>query len=1036
MQALIDYALKSRRTVLLLFSFLIIAGWITYTSIPKESAPDIKIPIIVTTVNHHGIAPRDGEKLIIRPLEEEFRTLEGVKEMQSLAHEGSGKVILHFHAGYNLTRALSDVRQRVNMAKAKLPVDTKEPEIKEMNVSLFPVLVVHLSGNVPDRTLLKASQDLQDHIETNKSVLEASISGGRDEVVYFLLDPLRLESYGLSLEEMLMLFKKNHLLVSTGSLKAGSGDFAVKVPGLIKSVEEIQEMPLKVDSKNHVVVRFKDVATILPSYEDRKSYAYNWGLPSISLEVSKRTGENIINTIEQIRTSTQAFINNLSSSIKVTFTQDDSKRILDMLKDLQNNVILAVLLVMLIVVRSLGGRSALIVGAAIPTSFLAGILIIGLLGHTLNMVVLFALILSVGMLVDGAIIVVEYADRRMLEGASPADAYRDAAIRMRWPVFTSTITVLLVFLPLLFWPGVIGQFMKYLPITLLATLTASLFVALIFVPTLGGIFGRPPKVSQKGGKDVLTSDTGKLDTLKGSAGFYVRTLKRLLNAPMRVLWSVLLLLIVVVMIYGRFGRGVEFFPEVEPDSAAYVIHARGNLSLEEQDRLVRLVEKDLLDEPYFESISSKSKGAAGSDIIGRITVELVNWQERPRAETIFKDTLQKVRRHPGILVEVQKKKKGPSSGKSIQILVTSQDYADLAPEVQRVRSYLETIDGLENIDDSRPIPGLFEWEVLVDRAEAAKFGLSVAQIGHALSILTDGIKIGTYRPNHSRNEIELRARFSKQHRTLTQLEHVRIESAHGSIPLSYVAKWAPVQKVDMIERTDGHLSMLLESNVSVGHLANTKIQEIQNWLKEHPPKNSVGVTFKGEEEDKAETKTFLARAFFVSIFLIVIVLVTQFNSFFSTLLVISAIGLSTIGVLIGLLAMSLPFSIVMSGIGVIALAGIIVSNNIIFIDTFDQLKEKERTIREAILRTGAQRLRPIILTQVTTILGLLPILFQVNMDFVGREFSIGAPSSEWWVQLANAIAFGVFFASILTLIVTPCALMARENWRQWVQKKS
>ena len=542
------------------------------------------------------------------------------------------------------------------------------------------------------------------------------------------------------------------MLVATGSVKSGSGDFAIKVPGLVKNVEELQEMPLKVDDKNRVVVRFKDVATILPAFEDRQSYARNWGLPSISLEVSKRTGENIIQTIAQVRASTEAFVENLSSAIKVSFTQDGSKRILDMLKDLQNNVILAVLLVMLIVVRSLGWRSSLIVGASIPTSFLAGILIIGLLGHTLNMVVLFSLILSVGMLVDGAIIVVEYADRQMLEGATPAAAYREAAIRMRWPVFTSTLTVLLVFLPLLFWPGIIGQFMKYLPITLLATLTSSLFVALIFVPTLGGMFGRPPKANPAESQAIIESDTGRLERLKGSAGAYVRLLEKFLDKPMRVLWGVIALLVLVVMSYGRFGKGVEFFPDVEPDAAAYVVRARGNLSLEEKDRLVRMVEKDLLKTPYFESISSQSKEKGGTDIIGRINVELVDWQLRPNADEIFKETLKTVRRHPGILVEVKRKKKGPTSGKPIQILVTSQNYDALSPEVQRIRTHLETVEGLEDIEDSRPAPGLFEWEITVNRAEAAKFGLTVAQIGHAISILTDGVKVGTYRPNHSRHE--------------------------------------------------------------------------------------------------------------------------------------------------------------------------------------------------------------------------------------------------------------------------------------------
>lgn len=1036
MQGLIEYSLRSRRTVLLLFAFFILAGAATYKSIPKESAPDVKIPIIHTMVNHRGIAPSDAEQLIVKPIEEELRKIEGVKRMTSEAFSGGGSVTLQFHAGQDLDRALADVRQRVNMAKANLPDDSNEPEIKEMNVSQFPVLVVNLSGTVPERTLFKASQDLQYNIESNKSVLEAPIVGGRDEVIHLFVDPVKLESYGLDLGHVMGMFKSNHLMVASGPLKSGSGEVTLKTPGLIKHLDEIREMPIRVNTEKNIVVRFKDVGVVMSAYEDPKSYARDRGLTSLSLEVSKRTGENIIKTIASVRKTAEEFVENLSSNVKVSFAQDNSERIYDMLKDLQNNIILAILLVMLVIVRSLGWRSSFLVGASIPTSFLSGILVIGLLGYTLNMIVLFSLILSVGMLVDGAIIVVEYADRKMLEGSSPFEAYRDAAIRMRWPVFTSTITVLLVFLPLMFWPGIMGQFMKYLPLTLLATLTASLFVALVFVPTLGSIFGRPQRRVGVSGEAVLASDQGSLADLEGSVGWYVRLLDGLLDNSKRVLGVVALLLVGIIFIYGKFGRGIEFFPETEPDSAAYVVRARGNLSLEEKDRLIRLVEEDLLSVPHFKTISSQAKEKNGSDVIGRVMVELVDWRERPKANQIFEETLQKVRRHPGILIEVKKKKKGPSSGKHIQILVRSDEYKALAPEVRRVRSFLEGLEGIEDIEDSRPIPGLFEWEVKIDRAEAAKFGLDIKKIGQALEALMGGVKVGTYRPSHSRQEVEMRVRFPKENRTLSQLEQIRIQSKEGLIPLSYVAKWAPIPKVETLERTDGKLSMTVEANVNAKYLVNDKVNAVKEWLEEAPANPHVMVEFKGEEEEKEETQGFLVNAFFISIFLIVIVLVTQFNSFFSTLLVISAILMSFIGVLIGLLVMNLPFSIVMSGIGVIALAGIIVSNNIIFIDTFDILRKEISDVREVILRTGAQRLRPIVLTQFTTVLGLLPVLLQINIDFIGLEMTMGAPSGSWWVQLANAIVFGVFFASILTLIVTPCALMVREQYRARRKKNS
>jgi multidrug efflux pump len=987
MKKIIDYSLKHYRVVLLLFSFLVIAGLLTYFSIPKESAPDVKVPIINTVIQHHGIAPRDAENLLVKPLEEELRNVQGVKQMSASSFEGGGSVTLEFQAGYDLSKALSDVRQAVSMAKTKFPTNTEEPEIKEVNVSLFPVLVVHLWGNISDRSLLTISKNLQKHIEKNKSVLEAPTVGGRKEVVELLIDPLKLEAYGLTFDECLSFFKRNH----------------------------------------KTVVRFKDVGTITLTHIDRTSYSRITGNNSIALEVSKRTGSNIIKTIQEVRESTEKFVKNLSEAIQVTFTQDTSKRIYEMLKDLQNNILLAVILVMIVIVFSLGWRSALLVGIAVPASFLMGIFILGILGCTLNIVVLFSLVLSVGMLVDGAIIVVEYADRKMVEGYSPLSAYQEAATRMCWPVVSSTFTILLVFFPLLFWPGIIGQFMKYLPITLLATLGASLFVALILIPVLGALFAKPSAHSHAIQEAIKTTENGDLMTLKGVTGSYVRLLQKLLHTPWQVLTTVVVLLVSIVFVYNHLGKGVEFFPEVEPESAAYVIRARGNLSLEEKDRLVRMVESDLLEFPFFQSVSAQTKEKNGKDTIGRITVELSDWKTRPKANEIFEKTLQKVSQHPGIIVEIKKNKKGPSQGKNIQLLITGDVYEELGPEIQRIRSFLETVPGIEDIEDSRPLSGLFEWDIHVNRIEVAKFGLSVQQIGVAINALMEGSKIGSYRPPSSQDEIDIVLRFYKKNRTPTMLEKLNIQTPKGAVPLSRVATWSARPKVELIERTDGRLSMTLEANVNHRYSVNEKTKEVQKWIQSNPTKPSISVIFQGEEEDQAETKVFLLTAFCCAIFLIVVLLLIQFNSFFSTFLVLSVVVLSTIGVLVGHLVMQQPFSIVMSGIGVIALAGIIVSNNIILIDTFDQIRPIIQDPYEAILRTAAQRLRPVILTKATTIFGLLPILFQVNLDFFGPSITFGDPANVWWLQLATAVCFGVLFASLLTLVVTPCILIIREN---------
>ncbi len=1038
MHQLINFCLNHVRTVLLLFFFLFIGGLYTYVTIPKESAPDVKIPIVYVSIHHQGISPEDSERLILKPIEQHVRSIEGLKEIKAIASEDFGTFILEFYAGHNIDKALLDVRDKIDTAKADLPMDSDDPIVKEINISLFPVLVIQIAGDIPERTLFNIGRDLQDEIETIKSVLEAKVLGNREEVVEVIIDPMHLESFNISLSDVMRLFSSNNIMVPSGNIKSGAGSFMLKAPGLLENVQEIANLPLKTSGTDSVL-RLKDVANVKRTYKDRLSYARDKGRPAIIVEVSKRMGENIIETIEQVREKTIQFLKPYKGKVSVTFAQDDSQRIRDMLSELQNNIIMAIILVMVIIITALGWRSGLLVGTAIPTSFLAGIFILGLMGYTLNIVVLFSLILSVGMLVDGAIIVVEYADRKMIEGKSKLAAYKEASIRMALPVITSTVTVLVVFMPLLFWPGVVGQFMKFMPITLIATLTSSLFVALIFIPALGSLFGNVAQPDKAAIKSIIAAETGKIEDIKGIAGYYVNTLKGFVEMPGKTLIGSSVILCSVIFLYSIFGRGIEFFPNIEPDSAIYMVKARGNLSVKEKDRLARKVETQILNTKEFKTIYTKAGNLQNrefsEDTIGAITVELIHWQNREKSNVVLERTLKNVNNIPGVIVELKTNKKGPQKGKPIDIEISADDYDLLAPEVDRIENYLKTVKGIEDIEDSKPKPGI-EWELKIDRSEAGKYGADVMGVGAITQLVADGMKFGTYRPEDSRDEIDVVVRFPEKYRNLDQLDQIRIQNKNGQVPITNFVKRIAKQRVASIERIDGKPYMNVQANVNSQFLVNDKVKEIQSWLQKNPGNKKVKVTFKGEEEDKKETGSFLIKAFMIAIFLIVIILVTQFNSFFSSMLVISSIGLSTVGVLVGLLVMNQAFSIVMSGIGVIALAGIIVSNNIIFIDTFDDLKSQTANKTEAILRTAAQRLRPILLTQITTILGLLPILFRMDIDFLSRYITIGAPSSEWWVQLASAIVFGVFFASIFTLIVTPCALQLRENYRTWRSKKA
>lgn len=1024
-RGLIAAALTRTRTVLACLVFIIIAGWIAWEDIPKEANPDVNIPIIYVAMTHEGISPEDGERLLLRPMEQELRSIEGVKEMRATAYQGGANVILEFDAGFNADKALSDVREKVNRAKADLPEDTKEPIVQEVNFSLFPVLVVILSGDVPERTLLNLARDLKRRIESDPAVLKAEIAGEREELVEVIIDPLRLESYGLKAADVIQLFARSNKLVAAGNLDGATGRFAVKVPGLFESVEDVWNMPVKVSGD--AVVRFRDVAEVRRSFKDRDSYARVGGKPAIALEISKRSGENIINTIAQIRAVVAAEQALYPPSVQVTFAQDLSNDIRTMLGDLENNLAVTVLLVMIIVVATLGVRTSALIVVAVPGSFLAAMLVLAGMGYTINIVVLFGLILSAGNVVDGAIVVTEYADCRMAEGLSKRDAYILAARRMAWPIIASTATQLAAFAPLLLWPGVVGEFMKYLPISQFATLIAALAMALLFIPVLGAMFGRHNPSAFSHGDDGRAA----LD------GWFADFLRVALRRPGRVLLLAAALLVGVQWYYATHGNGVEFFPDVEPSQAMVLVHGRGNLSIEEQDALVREVESRVLQFTEFSSVYTrvgKPPPGGGRDLpedaIGQITLEFADWKTRRPANVILADIRAKTADIPGIIIEPRKQEDGPPTGKPVQLQLGSR-YPDLLPDASRhVRAGLEGLGGLADIEDTRSLPGI-EWEVTVDRAQAAKFGLDVSAVGDAVRLVTNGLKIASYRPDDADDEIDIVVRYPADQRSLDQLDALRIETAFGSVPIANFVIRKPQPKVGQINRVDGERVITVKADVAPGVLADDKVRAMRAWLAANPLDPRITVTYKGEDKEQRESQEFLSRAFLAALVIMAIILVTQFNSFYSAFLILTSVILSTIGVTIGLIVTGQTFGIVMTGVGIIALAGTVVQNNIVLIDTYDQYRDTEPTRYDAILRTAVERARPVLLTAFNTVLGLLPLAYGMNIDLLSREVTFGAPATQWWTQISTAIVFGLAFATVLTLVVTPCALMVQANLRGW-----
>ena len=1125
---IIDYAISHARVFFGILIFIIAAGSTTYVSIPKEAVPDVNIPIIYVSLSQKGISANDSERLLVKPIEDEIKTVEGIKEIRSTAYTGGGNVLLEFNPGFNADKAMQDVREKVDRAKGDLPNEADEPTVNEVNLSAFPILLISLSGDLPDRTLQDLATILQDEIETIPSVLEANIGGKRNEQVDIIIDTLALEGYNINIENLISTVKQNNMMVSAGAQDTGDGSFNIKVPGLYETIDDVLDTPIKTFGDS--VITFRDIAKVKRTFEDRQSYARVNGQNSVTIEVSKRVGENIIDTIRKIKKVSEEVTKNFPPSVNVSFSQDQSKTVKAMLNSLQNNVIAAVILVLIIILGALGVRSGLLVGISIPGSFLSGILILSLIGLTINIVVLFALILSVGLLVDGAIVVVEYADRKIQEGLSIKKAYASASKKMALPIISSTATTLAAFIPLLFWPGLAGEFMKYMPITLICVLSSSLFMTLLFVPVLGTIINTISrvllqfiiptllslilynilsalinnvdinaliiplsilkylaplalyifvfikiipsvyKISESINKKqeivsevakILSSESNEpIKNLKGFTGGYAKLIGFLLNHPSKVILTAIIVLIGVNYTYAKIGNGVEFFPQVEPDLAKIVVYARGNLSASEKREYVSKVENIVLNiqskNNEFKSIyalsgniSDQSEGS--EDFIGSISLEYNDWDKRRKSTVILSEILKKTKSIKGIKVESREAETGPGGGKPINIKLTSPNKSLLLTESYRLKEFIDTYPELTNIEDNFPAPGI-EWEINVNRKQAAKFGANISIIGNVIKLATNGIKLGEYRPDDSTDSIPLYLRYASEGRTLDVIQNLRVNTSQGLVPIANFVEIIANNRTGNIIRVDSKNAINIQADLEPGVFADAKVKEIEYVLgitdkaplfRGQPIKNiklfnlnsEVKAELIGENQDQQEATEFLSKAFGVALFMMLMILLLQFNSFYSGFLILFSVVMSTAGVFIGLIITGQAFGIVMTGVGVIALAGIVVNNNIILIDTFDTLKKTMPNIKEAIIKTGAQRLRPVLLTTCTTVLGLLPMVTMTNVDFITREITVGSPDTQWWVQLASAIVFGLLFATILTLIVTPSALMLRENVMNWYKGK-
>ena len=1020
------------RATLSIMLLILVAGAMSRVSMPVEMAPNVTLPVVMVMVRHDGISPEDGARLLVRPIEKELKTLDGIEEIKATARESMVIVTAEFESSENIKNAVADVREAVDRAKAEFPLDTKEPIVNELSPSPEPTIIITFSGeNVTERELYSATKYYQRQLEMLPNVLTAGISGHRDEVVDVVIDPSRLEQYGLRINEIIQAVRVNNLLIPAGEMDAAQGRFGIKVPALIETAADIRTLPIRNNSDGAITLG--DVADVRRTFKDPNGYSILNGKKTIALDVRKRITANEIRTVEAVRETVAQSRDLFSADMEIGYTFDSSLMTNDMISELQGNIITAMCLVLILVVATLGVKSGLLVGFGIPFCLLGALIVVNSLGYSFNFMVMFGLLLSLGMLIDGAIVVVEFASTKAAAGLSTRDAYISAVQRMAVPVIASTGTTLAAFLPLLFWPGVPGDFMSYLPITVFAVLGWSLMYALIFAPTLGIALARRRGKRKKLPEDHQSEESAKT-LFQPLIDVYLKALNPIIKSPIKFILASMLVIVGIFFAYGKFNGGQDFFAQIESQYGMLEVRAQGNLSIDEQREITLKVHEIVSEIEGVNNLygysSNDSSVVYGTDVsrdqISSFLVELFPREQREKgSDVVFAAIRERMSGLPGIYATGQEMETGPPTGKDIQIQVSSSDRQALYKTVSKVRQWIDgNVEGIRNLQDTLPLAGI-QWEVEVDRARAAMLGVNVADVGNMVQMVTGGIVIGEFRPDDADGEIEIRLRYPKQDRQLTTIDNLNVNTPNGPVSISSFSQRVAKPRVDAIQRYDMLETVLILGNSKDGYLADNQTNEIGAWIDQQDFGSSVKIRFRGANEEQANAAAFLSTAFSLAMSLMMIMLVMQFNSFYQAGLILFSVVLSTAGVLLGLIVTKATFSTVLTGVGIVALAGIVVNNNIVLIDTYNYLRRNNSllTASEAVLVAAKSRFRPVMLTTVTTIVGLLPLANGISIDIVHRSYTVGGMVASWWQPLASAIVNGLAFSTILTLLLTPAMLL-------------
>ncbi len=1018
-----NFCIQHKTSVVILTVIIIVAGVMAYVTLPREAAPDITLPFILIFSNYEGTSPTDMESLVTRPLERKLKSLSDVKQMTSASTEGSSQITLEFNPDVNADDALQKVRDKVSQAKGDLPSDMRDSSIMEVSSSDWPIMFVVISGEVGMVKLKKIAEDMKDLIEGVTGVLEAKVSGGREREIRVEFDQDRMASYGLTLSGVVQMIRNNNQNIPGGTIDIGEARYVLKAPAEFTSPTEIDNIVISV--KEGKPIYLTDVAAIRDTFKDRDSFSRLNGVEAVSLRITKRPGEHILRVAAGIKAIADEMKRKLPPEISITVTSDESENVETMVKDLGNNIATAVVLVLVVIFVSLGFRNAMLVATAIPLSMLITFFTLQTMGITLNFVVLFSLVLASGMLVDNAIVIVENIYRHHVGERKGLDqAAMDATAEVAWPVISSTLTTVVAFLPLIFWPGIMGEFMFYLPTTVIIALMASLFVAMTINPTLSAMFIKPSIRDRK----IVEEDTAG-HHFGPIIGLYRKTLSFTLHYRILFLFCFFSLFGMALFAYSRSGLGVEFFPETQPSSIMVNIKTPEGTNVQQTNNFALVVEKVVNKYGNIKHITTTVGGEKTNT--ADITIDMVDKAER-RGEgsdgKIYfensRNTMDALRQEllgavVGAEVRVDSQSMGPPVGKPINVEIHGEDYATLAKISDEFQNKIRNVPGIVDLTDDYQ-NALPEINVKIDKERAALLGLDAYLIGQIIKVAVNGMEVGKYREGDDEFDITVRLP-EEQRQDIQNILRLRIPGYTGEqVPLSSVATVSATSGLAGIRHIDSKRVVTVESNVAEGFNSQKVLGEVRKFAAEMQLPEGYRFSYTGENQEMEESQTFMFKSFIIAVLLVALVIVAQFDNMKATFIIMTSVILSLIGVFADLIITQKPFGVIMTGMGVISLAGVVVNNAIVLLDYINVVRKRGVAFFDAIVTAGATRFRPVMLTAICTILGLVPMAIAVDFDFYELQWNRNSESSEMWGPMATCVIFGMIFATILTLFVVPC----------------